>query len=149
MPDITTILKDAVERGASDIHIKVGNLPLARVDGELGPLYESGDKLMPPDTEHMMRELLPEYRIKEFENENEADFAYAAPGLGRFRVNAFKQRGSVSLVMRAIPVEAPTFESLNLPDVVRQLAEEDRGIVLVTGTTGSGKSTTLAAMVRH
>src|SRR4051812_37513639 len=101
MPDIATILKDAVDRGASDIHLKVGNTPLARVDGVLGPLYANGDapKLMPPDTEALMRELLPEARIKEFENANESDFAYAAPGLGRFRVNAFKQRGSVSLIL--------------------------------------------------
>ena len=106
--DIGSILKDAVERGASDVHIKVGNLPLARIDGELGPIYDEGEKLMPPDTERMMRELLPEFRIKEFENNNEADFAYAAPGLGRFRVNAFRQRGSVSLIMRSIPFEAPS-----------------------------------------
>ena len=72
--DIGSILKDAVERGASDVHIKVGNLPLARIDGELGPIYDEGEKLMPPDTERMMRELLPEFRIKEFENNNEADF---------------------------------------------------------------------------
>jgi twitching motility protein PilT len=149
MTDLAQILIDAVERGASDIVIKAGNSPLARIKGELIRLYPDNPPLMPPDTESMVRQLMPEYRIKEFENEQEADFAYAVPGLGRFRVNAFKQRGSTSMVMRAIPVEAPTFESLNLPDVVRQLAEEDRGIVLVTGTTGSGKSTTLAAMVRH
>src|SRR5438045_8527552 len=99
---------------------------------------------MPPDTESMVRQLMPEYRIKEFENEQEADFAYAVPGLGRFRVNAFKQRGSTSLVMRSIPMDPPTCEALNLPAVVRALAEEDRGIVLVTGTTGSGKSSTPA-----
>src|SRR3954447_15353477 len=149
MADIADILIDAVGRGASDIIIKVGNRPLARIDGQLGKLYEEGPVLMPQDTDRMARELMPEYRIKEFENEQEADFAYAVPGLGRFRVNAFKQRGSTSMVLRAIPVEAPTFDQLNLPDVVRQIAEEDRGIVLVTGTTGSGKSTTLAAMVRH
>jgi twitching motility protein PilT len=149
MADIAQILIDAVGRGASDILIKVGNSPLARIDGELGPLYPDMDRLVPPDTEQMARQLMPEYRIKEFENEQEADFAYAVPGLGRFRVNAFRQRGSVSMVLRAIPMEAPTFEQLCLPDVVRQLAEEERGIVLVTGTTGSGKSTTLAAMVRH
>src|SRR5215212_2875502 len=148
-PDIAEILKDAVEKGASDIHIKVGNLPLARIDGELGPIHDDGEKLMPPDTERMMRELLPEYRIKEFENQNEADFAYAAPGLGRFRVNAFRQRGSVSLILRSIPFEAPSLEDLGLPNVVRELAEAERGVVLVTGTTGSGKSTTLAAMIRH
>ena len=147
--DLAQILIDAVGRGASDIVIKAGNSPLARIKGELIRMYPDAPKLMPPDTEQMARQMMPEYRIKEFENEQEADFAYAVPGLGRFRVNAFKQRGSTSLVMRSIPMEAPTFESLNLPDVVRQLAEEDRGIVLVTGTTGSGKSTTLAAMIRH
>jgi twitching motility protein PilT len=149
MDDIAQILIDAVGRRASDIVIKAGNSPLARINGELVKLYPEAPKLMPPDTEAMVRQLMPEYRIKEFENEQEADFAYAVPGLGRFRVNAFKQRGSASMVLRTIPIEAPTFENLKLPDVVRQLAEEDRGIVLVTGTTGSGKSTTLAAMVRH
>ena len=147
--DIADILKDAVGKDASDIHIKVGNTPLARIDGELEPVYPDGERLMPPDTERMMRELLPEHRIKDFENNNEADFAYAAPGLGRFRVNAFRQRGSVSLILRAIPFEAPSLEQLGLPAVVRELAEQERGVVLVTGTTGSGKSTTLAAMVRH
>src|SRR4051812_50098877 len=100
---------------------------------------------MPPDTDAMVRQLMPEYRIKEFENEQAADFAYAVPGLGRFRVNAFNQRGSTSPVMRAVPVEAPTFASLNLPDVARQMEEESRGIGRVTGTTGAGKSATLAA----
>ena len=149
MTDVAQVLVDAVERGASDILIKAGNSPLARIDGELAPLYPEAEKLMPPDTEQMARQLMPEFRIKEFENEQEVDFAYAVPGLGRFRVNAFKQRGSTSMVLRAIPIEAPTFAQLNLPDIVRELAEEERGIVLVTGTTGSGKSTTLAAMVRH
>ena len=149
MADVAQILIDAVEQGASDIIIKAGNRPLARIDGELQPLHEDAEKLMPPDTEQMARQLMPEFRIKEFENEQEADFAYAVPGLGRFRVNAFRQRGSVSMVLRSIPIEAPTFEKLGLPDVVRDLAEEERGIVLVTGTTGSGKSTTLAAMIRH
>jgi twitching motility protein PilT len=149
MSDVAQILIDAVQRGASDILIKAGNSPLARIDGKLGPLYPDAENLMPPDTDRMARELMPEFRIKEFENEQEADFAYAVPGLGRFRVNAFKQRGSTSMVLRTIPIEAPTFDQLNLPDVVRELAEEERGIVLVTGTTGSGKSTTLAAMVRH
>src|SRR5436190_10924242 len=147
--DLAQILIDAVNRGASDIVIKAGNSPLARIKGELVKLYPGSPKLMPPDTEGMVRQLMPEYRVKDFENEQEADFAYAVPGLGRFRVNAFRQRGSVSMVLRAIPMEAPTFDQLSLPHVVRDLAEEDRGIVLVTGTTGSGKSTTLAAMVRH
>jgi twitching motility protein PilT len=147
--DIAQTLVDAVERGASDILLKVGNSPLARIDGELLQLNPDEPKLMPPDTERMARSLMPEYRIKEFENEQEADFAYAVPGLGRFRVNAFKQRGSISMVLRSIPIDAPTFDQLNLPDVVRTLAEEERGIVLVTGTTGSGKSTTLAAMISH
>src|SRR5947208_9882170 len=149
MPELAQILIDAVQRGASDIVIKAGNSPLARFKGELIKMYPDAPSIMPPDTESMVRQLMPEFRIKEFENEEESDFAYAVPGLARFRVNAFKQRGSVSMVLRTIPMEAPTFESLNLPDVVRDLAEEDRGIVLVTGTTGSGKSTTLAAMVPH
>jgi twitching motility protein PilT len=148
-PDIAQILTNAVSRGASDILIKTGNSPLARIDGTLLKLFPDVPKLMPPDTERMARSLMPEYRIKEFENEQECDFAYAVPGLGRFRVNAFKQRGSVSMVLRAIPIEAPTFDQLKLPAVVKDLAEEERGIVLVTGTTGSGKSTTLAAMIRH
>src|SRR3954464_5362682 len=149
MAGLAQILIDAVQRGASDIVIKAGNSPLARIKGELIKMYPGAPSLMPPDTESMVRQMMPEYRIKEFENEQEADFAYAVPGLGRFRVNAFKQRGSTSMVLRAIPMEAPTFESLNLPDVIRELAEEERGIVLVTGTTGSGKSTTLAAMIDH
>jgi twitching motility protein PilT len=149
MADVAQILIDAVGKGASDILIKVGNSPLARIDGQLGPLYDDAPNLLPPDTDRMARELMPEYRIKEFENEQEADFAYAVPGLGRFRVNAFRQRGSVSMVLRSIPIHPPTFADLNLPDVVKDLAEEERGIVLVTGTTGSGKSTTLAAMISH
>src|SRR3954451_24429504 len=99
MSDFAQILVDAVERGASDIIIKAGNSPLARIDGELQHLYEGAPKLMPPDTEAMVRQLMPEFRIREFENEQEADFAYAVPSLGRFRVNAFRQRGSVSLVL--------------------------------------------------
>jgi twitching motility protein PilT len=149
MADVAQILIDAVGKGASDILIKVGNSPLARIDGQLGPLYDDAPNLLPPDTDRMARELMPEYRIKEFENEQEADFAYAVPGLGRFRVNAFRQRGSVSMVLRSIPIHPPNFADLNLPNVVRELAEEERGIVLVTGTTGSGKSTTLAAMISH
>src|SRR3954452_17522983 len=149
MPDLAQILIDAVSRGASDIVIKAGKSPLARIAGELVRLYRDAPALMPPDTEAMVRQLMPEFRIREFENEQEADFAYAVPSLGRFRVNAFRQRGSVSLVLRAIPMDPPDFDDLGLPDVVRTLAEEERGIVLVTGTTGSGKSTTLAAMISH
>src|SRR6478609_11213849 len=110
MTDLAQILVDAVGRGASDIVIKAGNSPLARIKGELVRLYPDSPNLMPPDTESMVRQLMPEYRIKEFENEQEADFAYAVPGLGRFRVNAFRQRGSVSLVLRAIPMDAPNFD---------------------------------------
>src|SRR4051794_33376506 len=143
--DLAQILIDAVGRGASDIVIKAGNSPLARIKGELIRMYPDSPKLMPPDTEQMARQMMPEYRIKEFENEQEADFAYAVPGLGRFRVNAFKQRPSTSLAMRSIPIEAPTFEPLNVPGVVRQLADEDRGIVLGTGTTRPGNAPTPAA----
>src|SRR3954467_5878821 len=115
MADLAQILIDAVQRGASDIVIKAGNSPLARIKGELIRLYPDAPSLMPPDTESMVRQLMPEYRIKEFENEQEADCAYAVPGLGRFRVNAFKQRGSTSMVLRAIPVEAPTSSRSTCP----------------------------------
>jgi twitching motility protein PilT len=102
------------------------------------------------DTDDAVREMLDDHRkLEEFADEHEVDFSYSIPGVARFRVNAFKQRGSTSLVIRAIPVEIRTIDQLSLPPVIRDIAEEERGIVLVTGTTGSGKSTTLAAMIDH
>jgi twitching motility protein PilT len=134
------------EMGASDLHLKAGAPPSVRVRGLLTPL-EGHDVLRPEDTEAMLKDIIPDKLIGEFEPDGEADFSYAVAGTGRFRVNAFRQRGSVSIVMRFIPFGVPKFEDLNLPEAIRRLAFEERGIVLVTGTTGSGKSTTLASMI--
>ncbi|TCJ16676.1 PilT/PilU family type 4a pilus ATPase [Rubrobacter taiwanensis] len=140
------LLDELVEAGASDLHLKAGSRPAMRVRGLLTRL-EDRPELRPADTEDILRQILPEELADEFDREGEADFAHARPGVGRFRVNAFKQRGAVSIVMRFIPWEVPRFEDLGLPEAVRNLAFEERGIVLITGTTGSGKSTTLAAMI--
>jgi twitching motility protein PilT len=148
MFDIDSALRTLVERGGSDLHVKVGVPPTARLHGELAPL-EGHAVLEPKDTEAAFNDIAEVRSLTEFEESGEADFSYSIPGLSRFRVNAFKQRDSVSIVCRAIPFEIRSVEDLGLPPVVTQLAEEQRGIVLVTGTTGSGKSTTLAAMIDH
>lgn len=140
------LVRDLVATGGSDLHLKVGAPPAVRVNGSLGYL-EGREGLRPADTEGMLGEMMPESLVREFREDGEADFSYAVGGVGRFRVNAFRQRGSVSIVMRYIPLGVPRFEELNLPEAVRTLAFEERGIVLVTGTTGSGKSTTLASMI--
>ena len=137
------------DQEGSDLHIKAGSPPMVRISGELTPL-PMADPLTPDDTAQAVREMLRDpTRAQEMETEGEADFAYAVPGLARFRVNAFRQRGSISIVCRRIPYGITTIAELGLPDAVRDMAGEPRGIVLVTGTTGSGKSTTLAAMVDH
>ncbi|MGH2896214.1 MAG: type IV pilus twitching motility protein PilT, partial [Solirubrobacteraceae bacterium] len=137
------------DQEGSDLHVKAGSPPMVRISGELAPL-PMADPLTPDDTAHALREMLRDpARMQEMEAEGEADFAYAVPGLARFRVNAFRQRGSISIVCRRIPYGVTTIAELGLPDAVRDMADEPRGIVLVTGTTGSGKSTTLAAMVDH
>jgi twitching motility protein PilT len=138
-----------VELGGSDLLLKVANRPLVRVRGELQALSADDDPLRPWQTEQLLYSMITTGRIKEFENNGEIDFAYSAPGIARFRVSAYKQRGSVSVVMRVVPPAAGSIDSLGLPDVLIRLAEEDRGLILVTGGTGSGKSTTLAAMVGH
>jgi twitching motility protein PilT len=148
--DLHRALAALIEMHGSDLHLKVPSQPLCRVDGELTPLPGTVP-LEPGDTEGAVRSMLEHDpgKLAEFDAEGEADFAYAVTGLARFRVNAFRQRGSVSIVMRAIPYGIKTIEELDLPPVIRDLAEEERGIVLLTGTTGSGKSTTLAAMIDH
>ncbi|HEY8584907.1 MAG TPA: type IV pilus twitching motility protein PilT [Capillimicrobium sp.] len=147
--DVDAALRELVARGGSDLHLKVPATPMLRLDGELTPV-DGGRPLSADDTEHALRAILHHPpRLAEFEAEGEVDFSYAIDGVGRFRVNAFRQRGSVSLVCRAIPYEVSSLEDLQLPEAIRELAEETRGIVLVTGTTGSGKSTTLAAMIDH
>jgi twitching motility protein PilT len=148
MFDIDSALRTLVEREGSDLHVKVDSPPIARMHGELIPLEGFG-QLTPQDTEKAFHDMAEVRSQTEFEADGEADFSYALPGVSRFRVNCFKQRGTISIVCRAIPFEIRSIEDLGLPEVVRQLAEEQRGIILVTGTTGSGKSTTLAAMIDH
>ncbi|MFN8161232.1 MAG: type IV pilus twitching motility protein PilT [Solirubrobacterales bacterium] len=145
---IDDALRKVVEMEGSDLHIKVAAPPIVRVHGELGPLDGYGP-LTAEDTEKAFHDLAEVRSLTEFEEAGEADFAYTIPALGRFRVNTFKQRGTTSIVCRAIPFDIRSIGDLGLPDVVRSLAEEPRGIILVTGTTGSGKSTTLAAMIDH
>jgi twitching motility protein PilT len=134
-----------VREGGSDLHLKVGSPPVIRVNGVLGAVEGHG-ALEPAATRAFLGEIMPEGLTEEFEQVGEADFSYEAD-VGRFRVNAFRQRGAVSIAMRFIPFEIPKFEELGLPEVIRKLAFEERGIVLLTGTTGSGKSTTLASMI--
>jgi twitching motility protein PilT len=148
MFEIDSALRTLVERQGSDLHVKVGVPPTARLHGELAAL-EGYQPLTPEETEKAFNDIAEPRSREEFAEAGEADFSYSISGLSRFRVNTFKQRGSVSIVCRAIPFEIRSVEDLGLPPVVSKLAEEQRGIVLVTGTTGSGKSTTLAAMIDH
>jgi twitching motility protein PilT len=147
--DLQRALHAVVERGGSDLHLKVPSRPLVRLQGELTPIEES-EPLSPADTERVLREMLTaSERLAEFARDGEIDFSYTVRGLARFRVNAFRQRGSISIACRVVPFEIRAADELGLPEVVKRLAGEPRGIILVTGTTGSGKSTTLAAMVDH
>ncbi|MFI2753009.1 type IV pilus twitching motility protein PilT [Cellulomonas sp. P22] len=131
--------------GGSDLHVKVGSAPRVRVDGRLRRLQVRD--LKPKDTELMLSEVLPEDLVDEFRHTHEADFAYSLSGVGRFRVNAYQARGTFGLVFRRVSVGAQTMAELGLPEIVGELALEPRGLVLVTGPTGSGKTTTLASMV--
>jgi twitching motility protein PilT len=147
--DIDNALRTLVELGGSDLHLKVPVAPLTRLDGELHPIDGAGP-LSPTDTETAVRTMLTDpAKLKELADEHEVDFSYSLSGVARFRVNAFRQRGSLSLVCRAVPHGIRTVSDLMLPPVISELADEERGIILVTGTTGSGKSTTLAAIIDH
>jgi len=149
MFDVKAALRELVDKGGSDLHLKVGSAPLYRVNGELG-LDESVQPLSAEDTEGALGALLSDdVKLAEFSQEHEVDFSFEIPDVARYRINAFQQRGVISMACRAIPHRISTIEELSLPPVVRELAEEERGIVLLTGTTGSGKSTTLAAMIDH
>ncbi|HEX2850606.1 MAG TPA: type IV pilus twitching motility protein PilT [Acidimicrobiales bacterium] len=147
MLDLSELLRYTVEQRGSDLHVKVGSTPHVRVDGHLLPAPFA--HVQPADAERMAFQILPKGRADEFVATNEADFAYSVPGMGRFRVNVFRQRGSVGLVFRRVLPGTPSFESLGLPPVVRRLAMEPRGLILVTGPTGAGKTTTCAAMIDH
>lgn len=147
-PHIDDLLRLMLERGGSDLHITVGSPPGVRQRGELMPI-ENMKPLMPRDTMEMILSLLSEEQRRRFETELELDFAYSIPGVSRFRANVFQQRNSMGAVFRVIPIKIPTMADLALPKVCKYLAERPRGLVLVTGPTGSGKSTTLAAMIDH
>jgi twitching motility protein PilT len=145
---IDDLLQTAVASGASDLHLKVGSYPMMRVNGTL--LVASEEKRLDrPDTEEMADIVLNEEQRQKFKTQQEVDLAYSIPGLGRFRCNVFQQRGTVGLVLRVIPTRIKTIAELGLPPVLAKIASEERGLVLVTGTTGSGKSTTLAAMIDY
>ena len=148
--DLNTLLRTAVERGASDLHLKVGQPPVIRHDGALAPL-DGWAPLDAAQLELVLNEIgaSAPARLAAFHETGELDTSYQQDGLPRFRVNAFRQRGDISFAMRVIPDEVPTFDSLRLPQGVRNLAEEQRGLILVTGATGVGKTTTLAAMLGH
>jgi twitching motility protein PilT len=145
--DVDQALTQIIESEGSDLHLKVPAQPMIRRHGTLEPIADS-EPLTAEVTEQVLFHMLTdEAKLEDFRSHNEVDFSYNVPGIARFRVNAFKQRGSVSIVCRAIPIKVKTVEELMLPEVISKLADEERGIILVTGTTGSGKSTTLAAMI--
>ena len=144
--NLRSLLEEMIEKDASDLHIVAGERPKLRVDGDI--VNSSADAVLTPkDTLSIAYSVLTETQKKRFETENELDFSFGIQNLARFRGNCFKQRGCVSLVIRQIPFNVRTFDDLGLPGVVARMAEKPRGLVLVTGPTGSGKSTTLAAMV--
>lgn len=142
------IIKAAVERGASDLHIKAGDVFRARVNGKLQPLTKQ--RLTPDQTRAIAMRLVGSEEVRrQLDTIRDFDCSWGLPGVGRFRINILRQRSSFMIVMRVIPFALPTFETLSLPPVVQQLAEAERGLVLVTGVSGSGKSSTVAAMVHH
>jgi twitching motility protein PilT len=146
--ELNDILSIAVKGGASDIHLKAGLPPMFRINGQLVPLKD-GQRISPEELSRMALSVMNNYQRERFKQFNELDLAYGVPGLGRFRVNVFQQRGTVGIVLRTIPFKVRGLDELRLPPVLKTIANEERGLILVTGTTGSGKSTTLAAMIDH
>ncbi len=145
---VTEIFRAAIERGASDIHIKTGDVIRARIDGRLEALTE--ERLGPDDVKALAQKLIPHERDRaRIEEITDYDCSWGLPGLGRFRVNVLRQRGTFMIVMRVIPIEVPSLEELRLPAILKQIADAERGLILVTGITGSGKSSTMAAIVEH
>ena len=141
------VLQRMVQQNASDLHLKVGRPPVLRVNGDLVSLELP--PLRPEELKALAEQIMTPKQVKEFAEQKEADFAIGVPGIGRFRVNVFQQRGTIAFAMRAVPYQVRTITELNLPSVVEELAMRPRGLVLVTGITGSGKSTALAAMLQH
>jgi twitching motility protein PilT len=144
--DVNELLKAAHSQGASDLHLKVGSHPILRINGELSP-FSTENRLSQEDTLKIAFSVMSPGQREVFKKKNDIDLAYSVPGLGRFRCNIFIQRGTIGLVFRVIPMRIPTIEELHLPDVLKKISMESRGLILVTGTTGSGKSTTLASML--
>ncbi|NUO38531.1 MAG: type IV pilus twitching motility protein PilT [Gemmatimonadaceae bacterium] len=144
--NLRVLLEEMIERDASDLHVTAGEKPKMRIDGEIQS-SKLDFVMTPKDTMQLAYSVLTENQKKRFEMEDELDFSFGIQNLARFRGNCFKQRGCVSMVIRQIPFSIKTFDDLKLPDVIRKMAERPRGLVLVTGPTGSGKSTTLAAMI--
>ncbi|MCD7032909.1 type IV pilus twitching motility protein PilT [Metabacillus sp. GX 13764] len=144
---IDSILSTAHERHASDIHLSVGVPPILRINGDLIKLGEKF--LVPADTEGMAKAIISKTKWPLFEEKGELDFSYGIPGVSRFRVNAFRQRSCISLSIRIVPRAIPSIDSLDLPPVLKQITEKPHGLILVTGPTGSGKSTTLASMIDY
>jgi twitching motility protein PilT len=145
---VNEYLQLLVEVGGSDLHLKAGGPAFVRIDGDLKPITRL-PPVSPGDVERMANEMMDDRLRTAFDTHREADFAYAIPGVGRFRINVFRQRGSAGVVARRVLPSSPDFGSLGLPPAVRKLSEEHRGLVLVTGPTGSGKTTTTAAMLSH
>ncbi|HET9266321.1 MAG TPA: type IV pilus twitching motility protein PilT [Vicinamibacterales bacterium] len=141
-------MKVAVASGASDLHLKVGSYPMMRVNGVLMVASEA-KRLERADTEAMAGVLFSPEHLEKFRKAQEVDLAYSVSGLGRFRCNVFQQRGTIGIVLRVIPTRVKNIDELGLPPVLKRIAQEERGLVLVTGTTGCGKSTTLAALIDH
>ncbi len=147
MKELQDLLKKMVETHASDLHIRTGMHPVMRVNGVLTPVKEY---LFKKDAvEQIVKMIMTAKQQEVFYSAGECDLSYSEPGTGRFRCNVYRQRGSISVVMRNVPTEIPEFSTLNLPQAVKNIADNQRGLILVTGTTGSGKSTTLAAMIDH
>ncbi len=146
--DLDAILRRAIEMGASDVHLKVPLPPVLRVNGTLSPL-KGEDRLTPDEIKRVALSVMNERQREMFTKTKELDMAYSVSKLGRFRVNVFSQRDSIAMVFRSIPTDPPHIKDLGLPPIIEKVAMENRGLVLVTGTTGSGKSTTLAAMINH
>lgn len=145
MPNLQELLKEVVRRGASDLHITTGSPPQLRVNGKLIPL--EGPPLNPNETKQLCYGILTEAQKHRFEEDNELDLSFGLKGLSRFRANFFLQRGAMAAAFRLIPYKILTFEELGLPSIVNELVQKPRGLILVTGPTGSGKSTTLASMI--
>ncbi|MBI5235194.1 MAG: type IV pilus twitching motility protein PilT [Deltaproteobacteria bacterium] len=144
--DLSAILNVAVKGKASDVHLKAGLPPILRVYGSLVPM-KNHERLSPDEVSKTAMRIMNDSQKETFKTQHQVDMAYSIPGLGRFRVNVFQQRGAVGMVLRVIPMNIMTFEQLNLPKVLHTISNEVRGLILVTGVTGSGKSTTLAAMI--